>query len=178
MKHFFTVVLSISMLTAGLAQSIPVQNFYKKYAGQEGFTSIEVSETLFKLIASVEGDEELDQLDEVIDKIEGIQILVYERDNSPNAAAELYDEAMASITPGFYEELVSVTDKNENVKILVRSAKESVIDDLLIIVKDNEEFVLVSIFGQIDIGQIKQLGKSFDLEGMEHLEKIEPLDNK
>jgi len=36
-----------------------------------------------------------------------------------------------------------------------------------------DEFVLVSILGKIDLDKISQLSKQLDIDGVEHLEKIE-----
>ena len=37
---------------------------------------------------------------------------------------------------------------------------------------DNEEFMVLTLFGEIDLKEISKIGKSVNIEGLENLEKI------
>lgn len=174
MKNLITLFVSLFIAVNVFAQPLSIQNFLKKYASQEDFTSIEVSENLFKLVASIEGNEEIDQLDDIIGKLRGVHVLVFEKEGANEQATALFNEAMAAFNSNSYNELLSLKGKGENVKLLVKSQNDAVIDDLILIVNDGDEFALISITGQIDISNLSKLGKSIHIDGMEHLEKLEP----
>jgi hypothetical protein len=36
----------------------------------------------------------------------------------------------------------------------------------------NEQFMVMSLFGEIDLKQISRIGKKMDVKGLEHLEKM------
>ena len=47
------------------------------------------------------------------------------------------------------------------------------INELLLLVGGKDEFVMVSFIGNIDLNKISKLAKVLDVEGAEHLDKLE-----
>ena len=37
----------------------------------------------------------------------------------------------------------------------------------------NKEFMILSLFGEIDLKQVSKIGKSMDIDGLKNLEKID-----
>jgi hypothetical protein len=46
------------------------------------------------------------------------------------------------------------------------------------VVGGNEQFMVMSLFGEIDLKQIARIGKKMDVKGLEHLEKMHDGDKK
>ncbi|MBK6731650.1 MAG: DUF4252 domain-containing protein [Bacteroidetes bacterium] len=65
-------------------------------------------------------------------------------------------------------------DEGDKVRLLVRQdpANKEVINELLILVS-GDEFVLVDIFGQIDLSKISKLADSMDIEGLDELKNLD-----
>lgn len=107
------------------------------------------------------------ELKELINGIKGLKILTTNVD-----AGKYYTEAIKKIPVGEYETLVTVRDKGENVRFLTKGTGD-IVNELLLLVGGKEEFVLMSFVGKIDINKISKLAKKFNVDGIEHLEKIE-----
>ncbi len=145
--------------------------FYSKYAGHDGFTTVNISPKTFELIASVDMDDE--DLS-VIKDITGVSILVCEEENGCTAAkaAQLTKEAYASIGLG-NEELLTVKENGTDLKILARSVGNGIINDLLIVGNDDGAFIYVSVTGKMDLKKLKELAGKVDIEGFDHLKDID-----
>ncbi|MFM7402445.1 MAG: DUF4252 domain-containing protein, partial [Bacteroidota bacterium] len=86
---------------------------------------------------------------------------------------ELYNDAISKIPVKEYEELVTVRDGDEHVRIWTRENKnDTVIEELLLLVGAPDEFVMLSLLGKIDLAKISGLSESLDVEGIQHLDKI------
>ena len=86
---------------------------------------------------------------------------------------ELYNDALGRIPVKEYDELMTVRDGDENIRIWTRENKnDSVIEELLLLVGAPDEFVMLSLLGKIDLEKISGLSESLDVEGIEHLDKI------
>jgi len=173
MKTIILIVAVALIPVMGSAQKQVTDNFFKKYSGKEGFTTVNISEKLFELFAAVE-DEESDQYDEMLTRIKGLNILVYENKDKQNLSAKYFNEINTGLQSGYYSELMTIKDGADDVRLLVKeSDKKGVITQLLLIVNSAEEFVFINLEGEIDLNEIKDISKSINAEGMEHLEKID-----
>ena len=84
----------------------------------------------------------------------------------------MYKEAFTLIPIKEYEELMSVRDKDKDMKFFIKESGGK-ISELLMIMGGNEQFMVMSLFGEIDLKQISRIGKKMDVEGLEHLEKMD-----
>ena len=84
---------------------------------------------------------------------------------------ERYKEAMSLINPSEYETLMTVKDGNEHVRFWVKDSGD-IINELLLVVGGDDEFVLLSFVGNIDLAKISKLANQIDVKGAEHLQKI------
>jgi hypothetical protein len=67
---------------------------------------------------------------------------------------------------------MEVNESGESTKFYIK--KEGLkITELLMIGRENDETVVLSITGDIDMSSISKLSKSLKVEGMENLQKIE-----
>ena len=59
---------------------------------------------------------------------------------------------------------MQVFDEGEKVRILTKDGGDSIIEELLILVSSDEEFVLVDLFGNIDLNKVSEWTRDMDIK--------------
>lgn len=151
------------------AQTDAISRFFEKYAEDERFTIVYVSPKMFQLVSKIEtSDEEWNRVREIVKDLGGLRVL---NADSIGDGLSFYKDALSKVPSGEYEELLTVRDGKENVRIWVKDT-ENIIEELLLLVGAPEKFTLVSFVGKIDLDKISELSKSLDIDGIQHLEKV------
>ncbi|HLT81586.1 MAG TPA: DUF4252 domain-containing protein [Cyclobacteriaceae bacterium] len=162
----------LTMSVTAQAQNDAISRFFDKYAGDDSFTQVTVSSKMFSLFTDMEAETPEDkEVLEAISKLKGIRIIA--KDNARNAR-ELYREAFALIPKSDYQELMSVRDDRKDMKFMIREDGDK-ISELLMVMGGPEEFMVLSVFGEIDLKQISRIGRKMNVSG---LEKLEGMDKK
>jgi hypothetical protein len=52
------------------------------------------------------------------------------------------------------------------------------ISELVMVMAGNEEFVLMTLFGEIDLKEMSKIGRAVKIDGLDNLEKIKDKDKK
>jgi hypothetical protein len=175
MKKLMTGVVVMVLSIAANAQGDPIAKFFAKYQDDEAFTQVKVSQKMFGLFTNmdVEKQEDKDVLD-AISKIQGLRVLAK---HETRDSRTLYKEAL-SVIPSNYEELMSVRDKDKDMKFFIKEISSGKIGELVMVMGGNDEFMLLSLFGEIDLKKISHIGKKMNIEGLQNLEKIDRKDKK
>ena len=72
-----------------------------------------------------------------------------------------------------YEELMTVKDGDSNVSFLIKDSDGgNIVNELLLLVGGQEDFVLMSFSGKIPLDKVSKLAKSINIDGAEHLDKL------
>ena len=74
--------------------------------------------------------------------------------------------------PSNYEELMSVRDKDKDMKFYIKEISAGKIGELIMVMGGNDEFMLLTLFGEIDLKKISHIGKKMNIEGLQNLEKM------
>lgn len=176
-KLFVSALITLSVLQANAQSSF--DQLIDKYTGKEGVTTVEVSQKLFALAASAVSEQDAD-IKELVTGLKGIKIICFEApegETSVNGKA-MYKEFEAAMPSGL-EELMTVNSEGEKVKFLGRNVKENMVDELILLVDDEEEFVMVQILGTIDFTKISKMSNmNLDIEGLDELEKLDDADDR
>lgn len=173
MKSLTIALMMALMPIIAIAQQNPLGSFFDKYAGQDGFTSVNVSAELFGLFSSIEGNSDIDEVKDLVKGLKGIQVLAYEAKEGKHSGDKLYQEALGQLNVKAYKELVSVKDGQENVMLLARDLGNGTIDHMMVLVGSPDEFVFVSIAGIIDLNKIMKMGDSMNVKGLDKLKHLE-----
>lgn len=173
MKRIFILTVLLAGYIAAVGQSDAISKYFDKYMDDENFTMVYVSPKMFNLVAKLDIDDIDEETKELIKSIKGLRILT--TDINPQT---YYDEAVASFNISEYEKLMEVRDEAERVHFLVRSGAEEKIEELLLLVGGGSEFVMLSFIGNIDLNKISKLANSMDIQGAEHLDKLEQKEKK
>lgn len=177
MKRFFPLVLALAGSLSLAAQSTG-NAFFDRYNGQDGFTSINITPKMFELIAAMSlesSDPEAKAVLDMIQTIEGLNVLVYEGEGQMDTR-KLFSEATGAVPKGRFEELMTVSSGEEQVRMLVEEGKPGFVKELLMIVDDQSEFVYLSLRGNIELAQVAKLAKMADGMGLDALEKLEGIE--
>jgi len=170
MKKLVLILIVALAPALANAQNSAVENLFKKYGGQDGFTTVTINSGLLKMAAEFSDD---DDGMEILNSIKGIKILAQEDGDAGN----FYDEVMGSLKKDSYEELMTVNSDDEDVIFLVKKEGKR-IKEFLLVVGGNEENALIYISGDMYMKDLAQLGSSMNIHGdaFAHLSDLEDLD--
>jgi hypothetical protein len=170
MKHIIAMFALIVLGTGVYAQGDAINKFFNKYSGDQSFTEAKVSSKMFSLFTNMEVENPDDkEVLEAISKLKGLRILGKENTSD---ARNLYKEASSAISGKEYEELMSVRDKDKDMKFFIRESGGK-INELLMIMGGTKDFMVMSLFGEIDLKQISRIGRKMNVGGLEHLERMD-----
>lgn len=160
------IIILILLCFYGLwssAQSL-VEEFYNKHGEEVPFTVVNVSAKMFSLITDTADP----KTKSIIKNLTGFRLL-----KTTMLAPNFYREALSMVEKSKhnFEELVSVKEGKENVRIYIREVKD-VVTELVVLVISGNEFVIMGFTGSIDLKKISQLSDSMNISGMEYLNKI------
>jgi hypothetical protein len=177
MKKIIASLILVAWVTGVYAQGDAISKFFNKYSTDESFgTQVTISSKMFSLFTDLEVDSPEDkEVLEAISKLKGLRIIG--KENTSDARA-LYKEAAGIILANKYEELMSVRDKDKDMKFYILEKSPGKIGELVMISGSTNDFMLMTLFGEIDLKQVSRIGKKMSVGGLEHLEKIDQKDKK
>jgi hypothetical protein len=151
------------------AQADAIDRFFEQYQEDENFTMVYVSPKMFQLVAKVASEELDEDLNDVVKNLKSLKVLRTEVN-----AQQVYKDANKKIDTKDYELLLTARDKGQNVNFFTKTTgNNDVVEELLLLVGGEKEFVLLSFVGTLDLQKIAKLAKKMDIDGAEHLQKLE-----
>lgn len=170
MKKLMMGLVMLVLSVSAQAQGDAITKFFGKYQDDPAFTQVTVSSKMFGLFTNMEVQKPDDQeILDAISKIKGLRILA--KDDARNSR-ELYKEAL-SIVPKDYEELMFVRDKDQDMKFLIKETSPGKISELLMIAAGNDDFKMLSLFGDIDLKKVGKIGSKMNIDGLDQLHKMD-----
>ncbi len=164
------VLIGIMLFSlSGMAQSTVVSKYFDKFSGNEDFTKVTVNSKMFSLFTELDAEttDEKDFL-EAVSKIDGLKIIAAD---SVENAKELFAQVCIDISKDGYEELMTVEDGDEDMKFSIKE-KNGKIEELIMVVGGKKSFVLLSLYGEIDLKNVSKIAKTMKINGLENLNKI------
>ena len=157
------------------AQSDAITKYFDRYVNDERFTVVYISPKMFEILGKLDLDElqeeEAQIIMDVVKDLKGLRVLTTEE-----TPMEFYREAKELIKDNEYEVLLTVRDEEDNVEFLIQDEGD-IIKELFLLVGSEDEFVMLSFVGDIDLDKISELAKKLDVKGVEHLEKLDEEEN-
>ena len=171
MRYLIVLLALFAGMNTLQAQPDAISQYFDQYVDDENFTVVYVSSKMFEILGKLDLEDldepEAEQAMEVVKTLKGIRVLTTE--HNPE---KYYKEAVEKINVNDYELLVSVRDEGENVRLFVKDQGD-IINELFVLVGGEDEFVLVSLIGDIDLKTISKIANSVDIKGVDHLEKLD-----
>lgn len=165
MKQVLILFLSFVLTSTAFSQGA-IEKYFSQYEDDEKFSVVYVSPKMFKMVAKVLSEQENQDLKDVVENLDGLRILKVD-----DADGTFYKEAKGKIDTKEYELLMTARDEGQNIEFLTKETGDT-INELLLMV-GGDEFVLMSFMGEIDLEKIARLAQSLNIDGAEHLGKLE-----
>jgi len=160
----------------------PVEKLYEKYAGEDGFTSVNVSKELFQMIMKieVEGDDTKDikEMQNMMEQLDGLKVITFEDKEDPAKAAAIYKEFSSQFPSSSFAELMVVKEKGNNIRFLTKQDDKGKILELVMLAEEEGEVTVLSLVGRIDMSTVSKLSGTMKIQGMDKLDKMEKKDQK
>ncbi len=153
------------------AQDDIISRFFQSYYNDENATKISVSSKMFQLFTEIEpGDADEKEVLDAISKLKGFKAVGF--DSLPDPI-KYYNDAISKIQKAGFEELMSVKEKNQAVNFQIHE-KSGIINELAMVVSENHRFMVLSLYGEIDLKNISKLARSLKITGMDYLKDLHP----
>lgn len=170
MKKLLVIMIAVLGVTsATMGQGEVVTKYFDKFASNDQFVKVSVSSKMFSLFTELEaGSPEEEEFLKAVSKLKGMKMVV--GDSISNGAA-LYKEALNDVQKAGFEELMRVTDADENFQFSIKE-KGGIITELIMVVGGKKQFIVMSLFGEIDLKNISKIARSMNVSGLQNLEKL------
>lgn len=168
MKYGILIIAFLAMSFQGYSQADAISKYFNQYSEDTSFSIVYISPKMFQMISKLSENEVDEDVQSVIKDLKGLRVLMTERNGM-----KYYKEAVKTLNLKSYEELMTVRDGDQHVRFVVKDNGKDIVEELLLLVGAPDEFVMISFVGKIDLDKIAKLANSADIEGLEHLEKIE-----
>jgi len=163
-KTFIISILIVVCSTFSNAQKDPLQDFFKQYSNSPNATHLRLQGFLVRLAANVAEDKPARNL---LKKINNMRLLILENVEQP--VREDLDRLMKNVKAAHFEDLIQVTEGVEKVNLLIRE-REGVIHDILIFVRERDEFLMLHLECELLFSDLNDL--DIDVDGAEHLKSL------
>ncbi|MDE1191071.1 MAG: DUF4252 domain-containing protein [Arachidicoccus sp.] len=166
-KKIIALLAALILLSAqAFSQSDAINKFFSQYENDDNFTVVSISPKMFKMMSKINWNDVGQDVKQTISQITSLRLLETEKN-----AQQIYKDAARKLNIASYEELMTVRDEGDNVKFLVKE-NNNIISELLMLVGSNDDFVLMSITGNIDLDKIAKLGETLNIQDMDKLKNI------
>jgi len=172
---------ALIFLPFGLFAQSPIDKVYEKYAGKDGFTTVNLSKEMFQMFSQMSSgtDTSAMQMKQMMEGLSGLKVLTFNGDSTNKSkTAAIYNEFAAAFPAASYKELMTVNDDGENIRFLTKQEKNGKVSEMVMLMKGRKECVVLSLTGIIDLSTISKLSKGMKIQGMENLQKMKDSHHK
>ena len=160
MKRIVLLVIAVAFPAFLIAQNSAIDKLFSKYSGKEGVTTVNISPELFQVIKAMDVEDiDMGEAEIPFEKISSVKILTIE-DEDQWEGVNFYTEIKNDLDVDDFEEVITVNDGGEMVRIWVKLAKSDLSEFLLIVGGDDN--VLVYITGNFNMNDLEELADSYD----------------
>ncbi len=166
------VLAAFLFAPAFLGAQTTTDALFDKYSGQEGITSVYITQNMFSLFADIDTEEDEEEFSDLVKTLKYIKILTIEDDTlGKYKDVNFYNDVMNGKSAGSYEDLMIIKKDGQDINFLV-TKEDKVIKELLMVVNGKNDKVLISIQGDIDLKTISKLSRTMKINGLENLKEI------
>lgn len=157
MKTILSMCLLIVGMNTLVAQTGSMDAYFQKYQDDNSFTVVSISASMFQVISGMDIENIDPDVKAILDNITGLKILTKESGGQP-----FYNEALTTITNQGLQEMMTIKEKGENVKIYGKSDGKEKLKEVVMLRGDTNNFVLMQILGNLSIDQLTKLSNTLN----------------
>ena len=158
MKKFaLSLIIAVVAITISLGQTGSLDSYFSKYQEDESFTVVSISSSMFAAISGLETDAIDPEVKAILDNITGMKIL-----SKQSNGDGYFEEAMQLIRTKGLEELMSIKEKGENIRIYGKSDGSKYLKEVVMLRGDKSNFILMQVQGKLSIEQLGKLSKTLN----------------
>ena len=171
MKRLIIIIIGVLLYTNGFSQEDVITKYFSEYERRDDFTTIIITSKMFQLIAQIPESEDEEDVMNVIRKLNGLKILT---SSEYPGREELSREAVKIISDKGFEELMIIKEGEEEIKFLIHEDDGHISEFVMLIAEDDDgDFFLMTMTGNLQLEDISKLSKTLDIDGFEHLDKVD-----
>jgi hypothetical protein len=183
-KSVFSFAIAAFLLITSLASAqSPIDKVYEKYAGQDGFTSVNISREMFQMLqqmaAGAVSDTDMKDLKAIVSQLNGLKVLSFSFDSTNvTRAVSVYNEFAGAFSSATYKELMTINEGRDYIKFLTRQETSGKVTEMVMLARDKHEVTVLSLTGTIDLADLTKLSKGMNIHGMENFSKMKQSQKK
>lgn len=171
MKALQLLLLFFFSLTAMTAQEDMITRHFGEYEKDQNIEKIELDRTTFERFATIKTEDpgEL-RLIQAFQDLNGVKAIFLEHDVTATALSSAAVKTVMGDES--YEELMSINTKQENVLMTIRE-EEEVVKELSIIVGAEQNFMVATLYGKIDLKALSTITTVLRKNGKEWFKQFQ-----
>lgn len=168
-------IILIAVMLIGSYTSFAQTSVFDKFEDMDDVTSVIVNKEAFNMLSSFKGnDAESQQYVNMVKNLKSLKVFTTE---SSSIASQMKNVVSSYLKKVKLTELMRVKDKDAHVKIYIKKGKDdNHVSELLMFVSDlkdkaDQQAVILSLTGDIDLNKISELTNSYIPESGKQLKK-------
>ena len=146
-----------------------ISEHFESYQESDDFTNIYISQKMFGMISNVNIEEpEGKEIMEMVKDLTGLRILTTDQ-----AEKDFYPNAVKKLKSNDFVELMTVKENDQDIIFLIDEGEGDKINELVLMTSELNSVVIMSFKGNLDLNKIAKMSKKLDINGVEHLEKLQ-----
>lgn len=140
-------------VSPAMAQNDAISKYFSQYESAEDITTISFSGKAFEMLEEVNtDDEDVQHAVDLASQVESLRIIIDDNHENAKTTVKAAHHNLASD----FEDLMTISDKDANVYIMVDESN-GIVNELLILVGSENEFIIASLVGQMKLSDVGQL---------------------
>lgn len=161
MKRLIVALVLIGTVNFTWAQSKTVEEFHNKYKEDRDAKVVSLNGSLFKLIGSIasyeENDEDAKTIARIAEGIQSMEILAIPM-HKTGFDGNSVEDMRSGLKKEKYEELMTMKEGSNRVYFMTQGT-DSQIKNMLILIREDEEFMVMNINGTLEMKDLAYLAK-------------------
>lgn len=127
--------------------------------------NINLGTNILKTILAFSDDKDAKEVRKALTGLDKIRISVYEFDELKNKdkLQDTIAKKVSKLSSQGYEQIVTVKEDDETVHIMAK-VKDQFLHDAMVVVLEEDEMVIITLDGSLDLQQLAQISDHFDVD--------------
>ncbi|MBX2842148.1 MAG: DUF4252 domain-containing protein [Flammeovirgaceae bacterium] len=167
-KSFIIAIVFILSEVISYGQSGSIDQFFDKYQGNDNLFTMNFSGNFLQSMFENESGE--DDIEQAIKGIQDFRIISAKKELNSITTIEV-DNLRKRLKKERFEELIKIRNGKSKIDFMILE-KNGIVTNFMMLVDDDDEFVVLSFQGEIDLDHIGEITKNMKIDGMEHLKEL------